>query len=120
MDAPQSSEEGDWVPITSADLAPGGIVETKLGSEDLVVWRTHEGHPCVMEARCPHQWSHLGAEGVVEGEELICLTHCWRFSSNGEGWKAGMSGRRDRKGDIALWPCKEESNWIWIQRREDD
>lgn len=120
MKAPQSSEEGEWVPIASAELTPGSIVEAKIDSEELVVWRTQEGLPCVMDARCPHQWSHLGAEGVVEGEELVCLTHCWRFSRSGEGWKAGMTGRRDRKGDITVWPCKEESNWIWIQRREDD
>ena len=58
-------------------------------------------------------------EGVVEGEELVCLTHCWRFSLTGEGWKEGMTGRRDRKGDIKVWPCKEESDWIWTQRREN-
>ena len=86
MNGPESSGEEEWVPIASADLIPGAIVETNLDSEELVVWRTQEGFPCVMEARCPHQWSHLGAEGVVEGEEIVCLTHCWRFSRTGEGW----------------------------------
>ena len=120
MSDPETPVEEEWVPIASADLTPGAIVETNLDSEELIVWRTQEGFPCVMEARCPHQWSHLGAEGVVEGEEIVCLTHCWRFSRNGEGWKAGMTGRRDRKGDIMVLPCKEESNQIWIQRRKDE
>jgi hypothetical protein len=31
-----------------------------------------------------------------------------------------MTGRRDRKGDIMVLPCKEESNQIWIQRRKDE
>ena len=119
MDPLTESEEG-WVPIVSADIPPGTLVEAVFESEELVVWRSADGTPCIMEARCPHQWSHLGGEGVVEGEELVCLTHCWRFSLNGEGWKEGMTGRRDRKGDNEVWPCKEESDWIWTQRRGND
>jgi nitrite reductase/ring-hydroxylating ferredoxin subunit len=37
-----------------------------------------------MEARCPHQWSHLGGEGVVEGDELVCLTPPLAFTTEGE------------------------------------
>ena len=92
------------------------MVEAVLGTDDLVVWRTALGEACVMEARCPHQWSHLAQEGWVDGAELVCLAHFWRFTTSGEGWKANLGGRRDRKGDIDVRPCREVDGRIWVRR----
>ncbi len=101
-------EDGDWVALVDAGaVTPGGIVEAEHGDLDLVVWRTADGRPCVMDARCPHQWSHLGAEGVVDGPEIVCASHFWRFDTEGHGSKVGMTGRRDPKGDITVHPCRE-------------
>ena len=80
-----------------ARLDPGGapnrrqgqIVDAAHGEQDLVVWRTFEGEPCVMEARCPHEWSHLGAEGVVDGLEILCTAHFWRFHHGRDGQQGG-------------------------------
>ncbi len=104
-----------WARICDADLEPGAVREAESGGEDLVVWRSATGKPCVMEARCPHQWSHLAYEGVVDGEELVCLTHHWRFTPTGEGWKQGATGRRDRKGDIEVRACMEHDGGIWVR-----
>ena len=101
------------------DVPVGGIVSAELAGEDLVVWRTSAGHPCVAEARCPHQWAHLVHEGTVEGEELVCLSHFWRFGTDGEGWKQNVNGRRDRKGDLAGVQCVEHDGGIWVQDPED-
>ncbi len=117
--AAAASGDREWLRGLDADgaaaLAAGTIAESTLGAEEVVVWRTADGRPCVMEARCPHQWSHLGSEGTVDGEELVCLTHFWRFTTTGEGWKAGMTGRRDRKGDIGVHPCREDADGIWVR-----
>ncbi len=97
---------GEWVEVADA-VAAGQIVDAAHGERDLVVWRTLDGEPCVMEARCPHQWSHLGAEGVVDGPEIVCAAHFWRFDTAGRGTKVGMTGRRDPKADIAVFTCRE-------------
>lgn len=105
-----------WIRVAdAAAIAPGTVTEAAVGDDDLVVWRDTAGRPCVMEARCPHQWSHLASEGVVDGDELVCLTHMWRFTRDGAGWKDGMTGRRDRKGDITVWPCEERDGAIWAR-----
>ena len=104
-----------WVRLLDVEVPPGGIVEASLGGEDLVVWRSGSGVPCVSEARCPHQWSHLAHDGVVDGEELVCLTHFWRFGPDGAGWKANVNGRRDRKGDLAVLPCVDHDGAIWVR-----
>ena len=108
---------GDWVAITSAGaVAPGEVLEATLDGAEVVVWRTESGIPCVMEARCPHQWSHLGDSGAVAGEEIVCLTHFWTFATDGSGWKESLDGRRDRKGDIEVHPCQEVAGEIRVRR----
>ena len=113
---PSHGLDGDWEVLDVEPPGPGSVAEAVLGVDDLVIWRTALGEVCVMEARCPHQWSHLAQEGSVDGEELVCLAHFWRFKTNGEGWKANMGGRRDRKGDIDVRPCREIDGRIWVRR----
>ena len=108
--------DGSWVAVAPGGaVAPGEVVEATLDGADVVVWRTESGVPCVMEARCPHQWSHLGATGAVAGEEIVCLTHFWTFGTDGSGWKENFDGRRDRKGDIAVYECREAGGTIWAR-----
>jgi cytochrome P450/nitrite reductase/ring-hydroxylating ferredoxin subunit len=45
---------------------------------DLVILRTPSGFRA-FEGRCPHQGALLG-EGEIEGAELVCRNHRWRFS----------------------------------------
>ncbi|MCU0269333.1 MAG: Rieske 2Fe-2S domain-containing protein [Acidimicrobiales bacterium] len=79
---------------------------------EVVVWRTVGGRVVAMDARCPHQWSHLGVEGVVDGDELVCASHFWRFSPEGVGTKVNVHGRRDPKADIAVHPVRERDGWV--------
>ncbi len=114
---PEVEANEAWVAVASVEaVAPGEIVESTLGDVDIVVWRTAAGVPCVMEARCPHQWSHLGGAGAIAGEEIVCLTHFWTFGTDGRGWKENLDGRRDRKGDIEVYPCREVAGEIVVRR----
>lgn len=109
--------EPDWVDLVdAAAVVPGQIVDASVGEQDLVVWRAAAGEACVMEARCPHEWSHLGAEGVVDGDEIVCTAHFWRFDGDGVGTKLNVKGRRDAKADIEVFECRENAGRIeaWI------
>jgi phenylpropionate dioxygenase-like ring-hydroxylating dioxygenase large terminal subunit len=70
------------------------------------------------DSRCPHQGSDLAHEGVVDGDELVCLTHFWRFDTEGHASKLSMTGRRDPKGDIAGLGVRERDGRIEV--RVDD
>jgi phenylpropionate dioxygenase-like ring-hydroxylating dioxygenase large terminal subunit len=110
-----------WQRIASSDAAINGTVTEGVltGGDtdiDVVVWRTLDGRPVVMDARCPHQWSHLGAEGFVDGDEIVCTAHFWRFSASGRGTKLNVNGRRDEKADIDVFPCEERDGAIWARR----
>jgi len=103
------------VSLLDADLvAPGTVATAVLGAQELVVWRTLDGEVVVSDARCPHQWSHLAAEGVVDGCELVCLSHWWRFDPDGRGTKVNVKGRRDAKGDIEVFPSREHEGRVQV------
>jgi phenylpropionate dioxygenase-like ring-hydroxylating dioxygenase large terminal subunit len=101
-------------------IRPGSVVPVELddpdrGGEfgrDLVVWWPEAGDPVVSDARCPHQWSHLGYEGVVDGDELVCASHLWRFDESGRGTKSNLGGRRDPKSDLVCFPTRVVDGWV--------
>ncbi len=107
------------VAVAASSLGVGDVTEATVGGVDLVVWRSHGGTPCVFEARCPHNWSHLGGLGAVDGEELVCLSHFWRFDIDGRGTKLNLHGRRDAKSDIAVYPCHDDGESIWVTMPPD-
>jgi nitrite reductase/ring-hydroxylating ferredoxin subunit len=51
---------------------------------------------------------------VVDGDELVCLTHFWRFDTEGRGSKLSMTGRRDPKGDVPPVRVRERDGRIEV------
>jgi phenylpropionate dioxygenase-like ring-hydroxylating dioxygenase large terminal subunit len=105
-----------WSDVLGSDeVAPGTVTSVELGEgDDVVVWRTASGRLAACDSRCPHQWSHLAAAGVVDGEELVCLSHFWRFDTDGHGSKLSMTGRRDPKGDVGTYAVRESDGRIEV------
>jgi phenylpropionate dioxygenase-like ring-hydroxylating dioxygenase large terminal subunit len=102
-----------WRPVARSDAVPAGaVVPAEVDGCELAVWRHPTGTPVVMAARCPHQWSHLAYEGQVMAGELVCRAHGWRFAADGRAVKVGMTGRRDDKGAIAVFPVREHDGAI--------
>lgn len=102
----------EWVRVATSDAVRPGLVVAD-DEHDVVVWRPSSGGlPCVMDARCPHQWSHLAVEGVVDGDELVCAAHFWRFDRAGRGAKLNVGGRRDAKADVEVFECRERAGRI--------
>lgn len=97
-----------WIDVAeSASLAPGAILTIETSDGDIVVWRGASGALAACDARCPHQWAHLGSAGAVDGEELVCLSHFWRFDADGTGTKLSATGRRDDKSPVGTFPVRE-------------
>lgn len=107
--------EGWTAVLASADVGPAQVRSAAVGDLDLVVWRDAVGSVCVMDARCPHQWSHLEAEGVVDGDEIVCTAHFWRFDRDGRGTKLTERGRRDPKADTRAYPSREREGRIEVR-----
>ena len=111
----------NWVCVfkNPKSLKPGQITEFSQDNTELVIWRSESGKLCASEARCPHQWSHLAAEGQVTGEELVCTSHFWTFNLSGQGYKENLQGRRDKKSDLKTYPCQEKADGIYVQLEQE-
>lgn len=101
--------------VAAASVPPGRILE--LPGFDAVAWRSAAGDLCVVDARCPHQWSPFAFDGVVAGDELVCSAHGWCFDREGRGSKLAMNGRRDPKSNVEVLACREIEGEIWVERR---
>lgn len=99
--------------MRSDAVPPGAVRAVELeGVGRVAVWRTDDGAVSLLDDRCPHQWSSLAIAGDVEGCELVCTSHGWRFTVDGRASKRSILGRRDDKGTTVAWPVRESDGWI--------
>lgn len=69
-----------WTPVaTTAQLSGDGPFALSAEGIDIVAVRTAGGLRA-FEGRCPHQGALLG-EGELEGGEIVCRNHRWRFDA---------------------------------------
>lgn len=105
--------------VRCTDIPRGGIVATELGDDDLVIWRDIDGHPHAHEARCPHNFSHFAGVGEVQGCELVCTTHFWRFTAEGIGYQRLSDGTHQPMRDLQKFRCREHQGWIEVAGETD-
>ncbi len=111
-----------WFDVCAAgDVGAGGIITIDVDSIEMVLWRTTAGELAACDSRCPHQWAHLGTAGAVDGDEIVCLSHFWRFDTNGTGSKLSATGRRDEKSPNRTFRVDERDGRIlvWIDPSGD-
>lgn len=108
-----------WTDVLGSEQLPGGsLVIIELASREVVVWRSASGVVSGCDARCPHQWAHLGTAGVVDGDVLVCRSHGWCFDTDGAGFKSSVSGRRDEKSPLDLVGVRELAGRIELDLDE--
>ena len=98
-----------------ADVGPGGMLPISVDALELLLWRYVEGRLAACDRRCPHQWADLGSAGAVDGEELVCLSHHWRFDAAGWGSKLSVTGRRDEKAPVEVFEVEEREGRIRLR-----
>jgi nitrite reductase/ring-hydroxylating ferredoxin subunit len=109
------AEDGWRALAETGAVSPGAVVPAEIDGHELVVWRRPDGCPVVMDARCPHEWSHLAADGAIDGDEIVCLAHFWRFDAAGRGTKLNVKGRRDEKAPIPTFATRERDGVIEVR-----
>jgi nitrite reductase/ring-hydroxylating ferredoxin subunit len=70
---------GWFVVAEAADIAPGEVRALHYFDRDLVLYRTADGGPRVMDAHCPHLGAHLAVGGRVEDDCIRCPFHGWKY-----------------------------------------
>lgn len=85
-----------------------------LLGQPLVVFRTTNGQPAVLEDRCAHRHAPLSAGRVCSGE-LECPYHGWRYGGSGEVKRVPALGEATAPPDVGVtaMPACEQDGLIW-------
>ncbi|MDH3219630.1 MAG: aromatic ring-hydroxylating dioxygenase subunit alpha [Gammaproteobacteria bacterium] len=74
--------EGWYWLLPARQVKPGQVRPVNILGLELAVFRGRSGRLAALDAYCPHMGAHL-AEGNVEGDQLRCFFHNWRFDASG-------------------------------------
>ncbi len=119
-----------WAVAASSDIGVGEVKKASLlralitfegrsqttlrvRSPEIVVWRGIDGIAQTSEARCAHQFVHFAIEGRVDGCELVCNAHFWRFDRDGFGTTRDSAGRREPVTAIDTFVTREADESVW-------
>jgi 5,5'-dehydrodivanillate O-demethylase oxygenase subunit len=73
-----------WQPVAhSEDVVAGRTRAIRALGEDFTLYRGASGKAYLVGARCPHRAMPMHA-GWVEGEEIRCFYHGWKFDGEGQ------------------------------------
>lgn len=110
----QAVIEGWYWVCPSRDLRRGRVKAFRLLGRDLAVFRGTDGRVRALDAYCAHMGAHL-ALGRVEGNELRCFFHRWRYDASGRCTDIpcldGAPGPRMR---VGAWPVAERHGMVWL------
>ncbi|MEY2433419.1 MAG: 3-ketosteroid 9alpha-monooxygenase subunit, partial [Acidimicrobiaceae bacterium] len=86
----------------------------------LVGWRDETGDAHVMDAFCPHLGAHLGHGGSVDGCEIVCPFHGWKYDADGRNTEIPYSDRTNGKARIRAFPVLERNGLVYAWYHPDD
>jgi nitrite reductase/ring-hydroxylating ferredoxin subunit len=78
----------------------------------LVGWRDEAGEVHVQDAFCPHLGAHLGHGGAVEGCEIRCPFHGWKYDADGANTEIPYSERVNRRARLVTYPTIERNGVV--------
>jgi nitrite reductase/ring-hydroxylating ferredoxin subunit len=114
---------GWFVVATPADLDNGQVRPLHYFGRDLVLYRTEDGHPRLVDAYCAHLGAHLAVGGKVEGDCIRCPFHGWAYDgATGQCTDIPYSGaeRIPSRARVRAYPTIERAGAIWAWHHLDE
>jgi phenylpropionate dioxygenase-like ring-hydroxylating dioxygenase large terminal subunit len=107
--------EGWFMIGWSHDFAPGQAVPLRYFDTELVAYRGESGTVTVLDAYCRHMGAHLGYGGKVEGDEIRCPYHGWRWSADGHNTDIPYSAPNAMPHlCLRTWPVREVDEIVLV------
>lgn len=109
---PERFIEGWYWVLPSRKLQVGEVKPVTVLGRKLAIYRGKDKRAVIVDAYCPHMGAHL-AEGTVEGNELRCFFHHWKFDAEGicvdiPCMEAPLPVM------LKTWPTAEKYGLIWV------
>jgi nitrite reductase/ring-hydroxylating ferredoxin subunit len=118
---PYPAYPNGWFRIAlSGDLDASEVKALRYFGRDLVLFRSEQGRPRLLDAHCPHLGAHLGVGGRVEGEAIRCPFHAWVFDSDGKCIEVPYAKRIPVRACVKSWPVAEKNGLVMVYHHADD
>jgi len=102
-----------WFQVGSLEDFPAGEAKPLYYfGRHLVAWRDDTGVVHVQDAFCPHLGAHLGHGGTVEGCQIVCPFHGWKYDGDGANTEIPYSDRTNRKARLGTYPVVERNGLV--------
>lgn len=102
-----------WFQVAWSDEIPaGGATPLFAFDRHLVAWRDESGAAHVWDAFCPHLGAHLGVRSRIEGNEVVCPLHGWRYDRDGSLVDIPYSNRLNRRASLRTYPTVERNGTL--------
>ncbi|MBC7521088.1 MAG: Rieske 2Fe-2S domain-containing protein [Sandarakinorhabdus sp.] len=112
-----------WFPaLLSAELAVGEVKPLRYFGQELVIWRGQDGTARMLDAWCKHLGAHMGHGGKVDGNNLECPFHAWRYDETGAVVEIPYSRTippQVKRPCAHQWPVEEANRWVWFWYHPD-
>jgi phenylpropionate dioxygenase-like ring-hydroxylating dioxygenase large terminal subunit len=108
--------DGWFVVAEARDLDPGQTMALHVFGTDVVLFRTADGEPRMVDAYCAHLGAHLGVGGKVEGACIRCPFHGWSYdgvSGRCTDIPYGNTERIPTQAKVRSYPTIERNQMIW-------
>jgi phenylpropionate dioxygenase-like ring-hydroxylating dioxygenase large terminal subunit len=106
---------GWFVVAISDQLGAGHVRALHYFGRDLVLYRTTDGVPRLVDAYCAHLGAHLGVGGKVDGDCIRCPFHGWAYDgATGQCLEIPYSGARiPARARVRAYPTIERGGAVW-------
>jgi 3-ketosteroid 9alpha-monooxygenase subunit A len=112
---PYTRHPSGWFQVGwSVEIGIGEVRSLHYFDTDLVAFRGASGALNVLDAHCPHLGADLGHGGCVEGEDIVCPFHNWRWDGQGRNVCIPYSSTVNRRQRIRTWPVREIDGLIHV------
>jgi len=105
-----------WHPVIESNYLKKKPIAVYLCGKEMVLFRTTQGQVCVLHNRCCHRGMRLSC-GWVEGEEIVCPYHGWRYTNCGRVFSPGTP-KLDLR--VSSFTVIERYGIIWIKSANSD
>ncbi|MCF8589127.1 Rieske 2Fe-2S domain-containing protein [Gordonia sp. HY285] len=104
-----------WFQIGWSDeLEVGAVLPLRYFGKDLVAYRTDDGELVVMNAYCEHLGANLAYGGTVQGNDIQCPFHGWRWGPNGRNTCIPYQKSTNRVRRIGVWTAAERDGVMYV------
>ncbi|MBM7563423.1 aromatic ring-hydroxylating oxygenase subunit alpha [Paenibacillus sacheonensis] len=108
--------ENEWHPVCIASKLNGAPLSVTILGERVAVFRAASGGVYALRDLCVHRGAML-SKGRVEGDNLVCPYHGWKYDGSGACVCIPAQGKSDTiplRARAENYPCMEKYGLVWV------